>query len=441
MCWLANACARFSRRRVVWRQSADDFQEENAMKAQNTVVLGCALFVIAVAATGIAAAADVKLIFPPGAQIVGPYSPGLLVGKFLYVSGQGAKNAKGEIPSTTAAQVRQTFENIKNIVTAAGLSMEHLVYAQMYLTGATDFEAARAAWIEQFPGGGPALAVLGIARTPGDTPVEINAVALTDLAAKKAVRLSAGRNSGPPDAMIAGDRLFFSDCSGHGESGILPADPEAEAKAALARMGKVLAAAGIGFENVVFVNPYLTDGMDAAVMNRVYANHFKSGDTPARATIYVSRLPKGAHLTFTGVAAMDASTRRSVRPKNMPPSPTASPCVFVADTLYCSAKSAFIPGPNAGIYASTVETQVRQSIRNLLDGLEEAGMELSSVVATNVYLDDIEEFAKMNRVYASYLKLPFPTRTTVQQRLPAERKANGNDQWPMLEQISLIAVK
>ncbi len=38
-------------------------------------------------------------------------------------------------------------------------------------------------------------------------------------------------------------------------------------------------------------------------------------------------------------------------------------------------------------------------------------------------------------------KAPFPTRTTVQQRPPAERKANEKEQWPTLEQISLVAVK
>jgi enamine deaminase RidA (YjgF/YER057c/UK114 family) len=253
---------------------------------------------------------------------------------------------------------------------------------------------------------------------------------------KKPVRLPETAGAAPPDAVIAGDRLFFSECYGSADSG-----PEAEAEGALTRMGKVLAAAGIGFDNVVFVNPYLSDGMPADVMNRAYAKHFKFGDTPARATIHVSRLPKGEHLTFTGVAAMDLGARRSVRPKNMPPSPTASPCVFVADTLYCSAKSAFIPGPNLGIYASTVETQVRQSIRNLVDGLEEAGMDLSNVLATNVYLDDMEDFAKMNRIYASYFKQPFPARTTIQQRPPSERKANDKEQWPTLEQISLVAVK
>jgi len=53
----------------------------------------------------------------------------------------------------------------------------------------------------------------------------------------------------------------------------------------------------------------------------------------------------------------------------------------------------------------------------------------------------MEEFAKMNRIYASYFKQPFPTRTTIQQRAPAERKENEREQWPTLEQISLVAVR
>ena len=68
-------------------------------------------------------------------------------------------------------------------------------------------------------------------------------------------------------------------------------------------------------------------------------------------------------------------------------------------------------------------------------------MSLGDVVATNVYLDDIRDFAAMNRIYASYFKAPFPTRTTVQQRPPVERKQNEREQWPDLEEISLVAVK
>ena len=133
------------------------------------------------------------------------------------------------------------------------------------------------------------------------------------------------------------------------------------------------------------------------VMNRIYAKHFEFGNTPARATIKVAGLPSGANIEFTGVAVLDLSKRRAVRPKNMEPSPTATPCVFADDTLYCSAKSGFIPGVNGGIFASSVEDQLRQTMRNLLDGLEEAGMNFSNVVSSNVYLDNIDDFARMNR--------------------------------------------
>lgn len=397
---------------------------------------------MAAGGAGAAMGADFKIVSPPGAQIVGPYTPGLLAGKFLYVSGQGAKDSKGEIPRTVADQVKQGLDAVKLIVEAAGLTMDHLVYSQLYVTDASSYDEALAAWNQYFKGEGPARAVLGVSRLPGDTPVEISAVAVTELALKRVIRLpGAPPGAGAPDAVVAGDRLYFSSCLGVDADGKPPAEPELQTQLALDRMGAVLKAAGIGFDHVVFVNPYLTGNVPGGAMNRVYAKHFKFGDTPARATIDVAHLPHGAGVAFTGVATMDLASRRSVRPKNMRPSATASPCVFAGDTFYCSAKSAFIPGPNLGIYASSVETQVRQTMRNLLDGLEEAGMDLSNVVATNVYLDDVQEFPGMNRVYGAYFKAPFPTRTTVQPLKPVERKQNDRDQWPMLEQISLVAVK
>jgi enamine deaminase RidA (YjgF/YER057c/UK114 family) len=192
---------------------------------------------------------------------------------------------------------------------------------------------------------------------------------------------------------------------------------------------------------MVFVNPYLTGKIPAGVMNRAYAKRFEFGNTPARATIQVNGLPNGANIEFTGVAVADLAKRRAVRPKNMEPSPTASPCVFAGDTLFCSAKSGFIPGLNGGIYASTVDTQLRQTMRNLLDGLEEAGMDFSHVVASNVYLDNLDEFSTMNRVYAEYFPKMPPARTTVQQLKTEKPEADARGRWPTLEQISIIAVK
>src|SRR5262245_35180043 len=279
---------------------------------------------------------------------------------------------------------------------------------------------------------------------PTDTPVEINAVAFRDLSRRRAI-VPAGHppNFAAAPGVMAGERLYLSGSFGADiATGSVPADPAAQVQLALDNMKQTLTAAGMDFRHVVFVNPYLTDKASGQ-MNAIYAKQFEFGNTPARATIRVASLPGGNTIEFTGVAVADLSKRVAVRPKNMRPSATASPCVFAGDTFFCSAKGPFTPGPDKvqGIYAATVEAQVRQTMRNLLDGLEEAGLTFANVVATNVYLDDVNEFARMNKVYAEYFGAAPPTRTTIQQVQSVERKADARDRWPTLEQVSLIAVK
>jgi 2-iminobutanoate/2-iminopropanoate deaminase len=388
-----------------------------------------------------AAAAERRPIAPLGITPIGPYSPGILTRDFLYVSGQGAKNAAGQIAPDIEGQLRQCFENVKAVVEAAGLTMEHVVYTQVYLTDASDEGRLNRVWTQYFPKRPPARSTIGVARLPS-TPVEMSAVAVRDLSRKKPVAPPGYPASSPlSPAVLAGDRMYLSGFLGRDiNSGRIPDDPGAQVDLSLDRMEATLKAAGLDFRHMVFVNPYLTEKIPTGVMNRVYAKRFEFGNTPARATIQVAGLPSGANIEFTGVAVVDLAKRRAVRPKNMEPSATASPCVFAGDTLFCSAKSGFIPGVNGGIYAGTVETQLRQTMRNLLDGLEEAGMKFSEAVATNVYLDNIDEFAQMNAVYAEYFSEAPPARTTVQQIAPGKRQPDGKGRWPTLEQISLIAV-
>ena len=388
--------------------------------------------------------ADKRQIAPPGPKPVGPYSPGIAVGDFLYVSGQGARDREGALPATAEAQVRQTLENVKLIVEAAGLTMAHVVYCQVYLDTMAKHEPMERVWKEYFPKAPPARSVLGVHRMPTDTPVEITAVAFRDLSNRRLIvppGYPAGLSWTP--GVMAGDRLYLSGFFGADvATGKIPEDPAAQVQLALDNMKQTLAAAGLDFRHVVFVNPYLT-GTASNQMNAIYAKHFEFGNTPARATIRVASLPGGNTIEFTGVAVADLSKRLAVRPKNMRPSATASPCVLAGDTYYCSAKGPFTPGPEKtqGIYAATVEAQVRQTMRNLLDGLEEHGLDFSHVVATNVYLDNIDDFPRMNRVYAQYFPGMFPTRTTVAPLAPIDRTPANEDTFPGLEQISLVAVK
>jgi enamine deaminase RidA (YjgF/YER057c/UK114 family) len=387
-------------------------------------------------------AADVKPIFPPGVKTAGPYSPGILVGEFLYVAGQGGQSPDGKLPDSKEEQIRQCLRNIKTIVESAGLTMDHVVYVQTYLVDYSDEELLNRVWKESFPTAPPARSTIGVAALHG-TSVEMSAVAVKDLSLKKPI-VPPGYPSTMPisPAVRVGNRLYLSGFLGRDiHTGRVPDDPAEQVELAFSRLHQTLEAAGADFANMVFVNPYLTSKIPMGLMNGIYAKHFEFGNTPARATIEVAGLPNGANIEFTGVAVLDLSKRLAIRPKNMPPSPTASPCVFADDTFYCSAKSGFIPGVNGGIYASTVETQMRQTMRNLLDNLEEAGMNFSNVVASNVYLDNVDDFPKMNSVYAQYFGATPPARTTVQQLAPGNRAEDSKGHWPTLEQISIIAVK
>jgi enamine deaminase RidA (YjgF/YER057c/UK114 family) len=176
-------------------------------------------------------------------------------------------------------------------------------------------------------------------------------------------------------------------------------------------------------------------------MNEQYAKRFEFGNTPGRATIEVSSLPDGTHIAYTGIAVRDLSRRLAIRPKNMPPSPTASPCVFAGDILYCSAKSGFIPGLNGGVYVASTADQTRQTMRNLLDNLEEAGMSFDQVVSTVIYLDDLGDIPSFVKVYKKYFSDRLPAQTIVQQLPPGNRNADEEGHYPTLEQVSLVAVR
>ena len=370
------------------------------------------------------------------------FSPGVDAGGYLYISGQGPRRADGTLPPTFDAQFRQALDNVKAVVESAGLTLDHVVYVQVYMTSMDSYADMNRIFGEYFPKMPPARAVLGVYAVPVP-PVQINAVAVRNLDGRKAVRPEhfVYNETGSP-GMLTHDRLFISSMAGiDPATGKAPDDAAAQVDLALDRMLAVVRAAGLEFANMVFVNPYLTSEIPTRVMNERYARRFEFGNTPARATIEVSSLPGGAHIEYTGVAVRDLAQRRAVRPKNMPPSPTASPCVFAGQTLYCSAKSGFIPGPHGGVYATTTPHQLRQTMRNQLDNLEEAGMDFSEVVSTTVYLDDLSDAAGFNEVYGQYFGPLMPASTTVQQIAPAERKADRDDHSPDLEQVSLIAVR
>ena len=71
--------------------------------------------------------------------------------------------------------------------------------------------------------------------------------------------------------------------------------------------------------------------------------------------------------------------------------------------------------PATGEFAGQdIETQTRQSLTNIKNILKEAGADMSDVVKTTVLLNDIADFAAMNKVYAEFFTKPYPARAAFQ---------------------------
>lgn len=85
-----------------------------------------------------------------------------------------------------------------------------------------------------------------------------------------------------------------------------------------------------------------------------------------------------------------------------------------------------------GVMPETIEEQTKQSLENIKGLLESQGMDLSNVVKTTVFLDNIADFGAMNEVYAQYFVEPYPARSAVEVgKLPKDA----------LVEIEVIAVK
>src|ERR1700693_5520695 len=117
-------------------------------------------------------------------------------GDYIYISAQGPRSADGVLPSTFAAQARQALNNLRLVVETAGLTMDHVVYTTVYLTDISQYAEMNRAFGEAFGKIPPARAVLGVAALP-DPPVEINAVAVRNLAERRG-SFAAGFQSGEP---------------------------------------------------------------------------------------------------------------------------------------------------------------------------------------------------------------------------------------------------
>ena len=114
-----------------------------------------------------------------GASPVGPYSQGLRVGDFIFVSGQGPLDPKtGQIVGENIEdQTTRVLENIKAILKVGGATMADVVKANAYLSDMTLFERYNKVYVTYFPDPKPARTTVSAQLPLKDMLVEIDVIA------------------------------------------------------------------------------------------------------------------------------------------------------------------------------------------------------------------------------------------------------------------------
>ncbi|WP_276498038.1 RidA family protein [Pontibacter litorisediminis] len=114
-----------------------------------------------------------------GAVAVGPYAHAVEAGDLVFLSGQTpidaatGKLVEGDI----AAQTEQCFKNLFQVLTAAGLTPDHVVKVNVFLTDMANFAAMNAVYEKQFTAPYPARTTIGVASLPLGAQVELEMIA------------------------------------------------------------------------------------------------------------------------------------------------------------------------------------------------------------------------------------------------------------------------
>ena len=97
-----------------------------------------------------------------------------------------------------------------------------------------------------------------------------------------------------------------------------------------------------------------------------------------------------------------------------------SQAIRIGDFIFCAGQAGLEPA-TGNLVKGGIEAETLRVLQNLSAVLEAAGSSMSRVVKTTVFITNMDEFQKMNAVYAEFFPTPPPARSTVQvSRLPKD---------------------
>lgn len=348
-----------------------------------------------------------KQVISFGAPPANPYSVAVKAGGFIYLSGTLAGDTDDSSASDVGSETRRTLERMRDVLHAAGSSLDDVVAVMVYLTSASDFQAMNQAYRAFWPGDPPTRTTVITTLVVPAARVEISMVAVPR-GSERAVLLPTGWRQSPNPysyAIRSGGTVFLSGLVARrgSDNAFVGGDVRVQTRTIMENAGELLAAAGLTFRHVVSAKIYLTRAADFAAMNEVYREFFPDAP-PVRATVQSGLAGPEAVVEITFVASSAARKAIGTPPSGLPLSPAiqAGRHLFVSGML-----------GNTADTAGDVAAQTRLTLSRIDATLRDAGASRSDVVDALVYITDAGSFGTMNGEYRAFFGGDFPARATV----------------------------
>lgn len=241
-----------------------------------------------------------RIIYPDEFKAGKPYSPGVLVGETLYISGQIDRDPQtGEQPEGIVDQTKMAMDNMGHVLRAAGMDYSNVVSCHVQLADMGNYKPMNETYGGYFgPDHYPARTTLEMPGLPGGSHLEVSCIAYAD---KSKIKILIPPAGSIPTAMgpyrpgvWAGDTLYVSGSGGRNpKTNKVPESIEEQTKQTMETIGNILKAGGLKHEDAVFVNVYFLDpegyqGPTYGKLNSVYKDSFPIGTAPSRASFALS---------------------------------------------------------------------------------------------------------------------------------------------------------
>jgi reactive intermediate/imine deaminase len=382
-----------------------------------------------------------KQIISANKNIAYPFSPAVVAGGFVHISGTIATDDNGQlVPGDIREQTRRTLDRISTLLKQAGSSLYETVSVQVYLRNAADFPAMNEIYRDYWNKYGnyvPARTTVAANMVLPGALIEVSVIAVTAVSKDKArlIALPSGWQPSPNPysyGVKTGNTLFMSGLLARNpkDNSLAARDIRSQTRAVMENAGAILAAHHMTYADIVSSRVYITDGANFQAMNEVYRSFFPK-DPPARATVVTGLMSPDflVEISFLAVRSEDRTAFTTPQEDGSAgrPNPNFSSAIRVGNRLYLSGMMGVKEANkgNAGLQTEETLAAIGRTLRI-------AGFDWAHVVDGVVYLTDMNDFQAMNQAYRKTFHSEFPARATVGTGLVAP---DG------LVEIMLLAVK